>query len=143
MSLTQEQKNEVEKVFKFLDKEKKELLTGRQVIIGLGVLGKTCTIKEKKQIKSDYSNCDLDTFMNLCAEKVNFNDFDAGLIKSFSFLESQEKPGYISQKDFIFVLKRFIENITDKDINDITKEVGVGDDGYINLESLAREMLLK
>ena len=143
MSLTQEQKNEVEKVFKFLDKEKKELLTGRQVIIGLGVLGKTCTIKEKKQIKSDYSNCDLDTFMNLCAEKVNFNDVDAGLIKSFSFLESHEKPGYISQKDFIFVLKRFIENITDKDINDITKEVGVGDDGYINLESLAREMLLK
>ena len=143
MSLTQEQKSEVEKVFKFLDKEKKELLTGRQVIIGLGVLGKTCTIKEKKQIKSDYSNCDLDTFMNLCAEKVNFNDVDAGLIKSFSFLESQEKPGYISQKDFIFVLKRFIENITDKDINDITKEVGVGDDGYINLESLAREMLLK
>ena len=143
MSLTQEQKNEVEKVFKFLDKEKKELLTGRQVIIGLGVLGKTCTIKEKKQIKSDYSNCDLDTFMNLCAEKVNFNDVDAGLIKSFSFLESQEKPGYISQKDFIFVLQRFIENITDKDINDIIKEVGVGDDGYINLESLAREMLLK
>ena len=143
MSLTQEQKSEVEKVFKFLDKEKKELLTGRQVIIGLGVLGKTCTIKEKKQIKNDYSNCDLDTFMNLCAEKVNFNDVDAGLIKSFSFLESQEKPGYISQKDFIFVLKRFIENITDKDINDITKEVGVGDDGYINLESLAREMLLK
>ena len=143
MSLTQEQKNEVEKVFKFLDKEKKELLTGRQVIIGLGILGKTCTIKEKNQIKSDYSNCDLDTFMNLCAEKANFNDVDAGLIKSFSFLESQEKPGYISQKDFIFVLKRFIENITDKDINDITKEVGVGDDGYINLESLAREMLLK
>ena len=143
MSLTQEQKNEVEKVFKFLDKEKKELLTGRQVIIGLGVLGKTCTIKEKKQIKSDYSNCDLDTFMNLCAEKVNFNDVDAILIKSFSFLESQEKPGYISQKDFIFVLQRFIENITDKDINDIIKEVGVGDDGYINLESLAREMLLK
>ena len=143
MSLTQEQKNEVEKVFKFLDKEKKELLTGRQVIIGLGILGKTCTIKEKKQIKSDYSNCDLDTFMNLCAEKANFSDVDAALIKSFSFLESQEKPGYISQKDFIFVLKRFIENITDKDINDITKEVGVGDDGYINLESLAREMLLK
>ena len=143
MSLTQEQKNEVEKVFKFLDKEKKELLTGRQVIIGLGVLGKTCTNKEKKQIKSDYSNCDLDTFMNLCAEKVNFNDVDAGLIKSFSFLESQEKPGYISQKDFIFVLKRFIENITDKDINDIIKEVGSTGDGYINLENLAKEMLVK
>ena len=143
MSLTQEQKNEVEKVFKFLDKEKKELLTGRQVIIGLGVLGKTCTIKEKKQIKNDYSNCDLDTFMNLCAEHVKFNEVDAKIVKAFNILESKEKPGFISQKDFIFVLKRFIENITDKDINDITKEVGVGDDGYINLESLAREMLLK
>ena len=112
-SLTQEQKKECEKLFKFLDKDNDQQLTGREVVIGLGVLGKTCTITEQNKIKNDYTNCDL------------------------------EKPGFISQKDFIFVLKRFFENITDKDINDITKEVGVGDDGYINLEGLAKEMLLK
>ena len=142
-SLTQEQKKECEKLFKFLDKDNDQQLTGREVVIGLGVLGKTCTITEQNKIKNDYTNCDLEAFMGLCAEKVNFSEVDSNLVKSFSFLESQEKPGFISQKDFIFVLKRFFENITDKDINDITKEVGVGDDGYINLEGLAKEMLLK
>ena len=142
-SLTQEQKKECEKLFKFLDKDNDQQLTGREVVIGLGELGKTCTITEQNKIKSDYTNCDLEAFMGLCAEKVNFSEVDSNLVKSFSFLESAEKPGFISQKDFIFVLKRFFENITDKDINDITKEVGVGDDGYINLEGLAKEMLLK
>ena len=142
-SLNQEQKHEVEKLFKFLDKDKDQQLSSREVIIGLGVLGKVCTITEQKKIRGDYPTCDLDAFMNLCAEKVKFNEVDAGLVKAFSVLESKEKPGYISQKDFIFVLKQFIENITDKDINDIIKEVGAGADGYINLESLAKEMLLK
>ena len=81
--------------------------------------------------------------MNLCAEQVKFNEIDAGLVKAFRILESIEKQGYISQKDFIFVLKNFIENITDKDINDIIKEVGAGTDGDFNLENLAKAMLLK
>ena len=81
--------------------------------------------------------------MSLCEQKVKFNEVNADLFKSFSILESREKPGYISQKDFIFVLKRFIENITEKDINDIIKEVGAGADDYINLENLAKEMLVK
>ena len=96
-----------------------------------------------KKIKNDYPSCDLDSFMNLCAEQVKFNEVDAGLVKAFRIIESKEKSGYISQKDFIFVLKNFIENITEKDINDIIKEVGAGADGYINLENLAKEMLLK
>ena len=142
-SLSQEQKHECEKLFKFLDKDKDGQLTSREVIIGLGVLGKTCTITEQKKITKDNPNCDLEGFMNLCAENIKFNEVDAGLVKAFNILESKEKPGFISQKDFIFVLKKFIENITDKDINDIIKEVGAGPDGYINLENLAKEMLLK
>ncbi len=85
----------------------------------------------------------MDQFKNLCAEQVKFSEVDAKLVKAFNILESKEKPGYISQKDFIFVLKRLIENITDKDVNDIIKEVETDSDGYINLENIAREMLLK
>ncbi len=142
-SLNQEQKHEVQKLFKFLDKDNDQQLTSREVIIGLGVLGKTFTIVEQKKLAGNYPSCDLEGFMNLCAEHVKFNEVDAKIVKAFNILESKEKPGFISQKDFIFVLKRFIENITDKDINDIIKEVESGPDGYINLESLAKEMLVK
>ena len=41
-SLTQEQKEECERLFKFLDKDQDNQLTGRELIIGLGVLGKVC-----------------------------------------------------------------------------------------------------
>ena len=142
-SLTKEQKDEIERLFKFLDKNKDNLLTGRELIVGLGVLGKVCTIFEQKQLMNQYNECDLDTFMNVCAEKVNFKNTDIEMVKSFKILESKEKPGFISQKDFIFILKKFNENITEKDINDIIKEVGSTGDGYINLENLAKEMLLK
>ena len=49
MSLSEDQKKECERLFKFLDKDKDELLTGREVILGLGVLGKTFTISEQKK----------------------------------------------------------------------------------------------
>ena len=142
-SLNEEQKHECEKLFKFLDKDQDNQLTSRELILGLGVLGKICTMFEQKSLRNEHQKCDLDTFLNICAEKVDFKKTDIEMVKSFKILESKEKPGYISQRDFIFILKKFNENITDKDINDIIKEVGSTGDGYINLENLAKEMLLK
>ena len=55
MSLTEEQKHECEKLFKFLDKDKDEQLTAIEVIIGLGVFGKTLTITEQKKNKKRLS----------------------------------------------------------------------------------------
>ena len=142
-TLTKEQKEECERLFKFLDQDKDNKISSRELIIGLGVLGNVLTVCEQKNLKNEHQECDLDTFLNICAEKINFNNVDIELVKSFKILESKEKPGFISQKDFIFILKKFNENITDKDINDIIKEVGSTKDGYINLENLAKEMLLK
>ena len=142
-SLTKEQKEECERLFKFLDKDNDEKLTARELVIGLGVLGKVCTVLEQNNLKKEHPKCDMDTFLNICAEKVDFKTVDVEMAKSFNVLERKEKPGFISQKDFIFILKKFNENITDKDINDIIKEVGSTKDGYINLENLAKEMLVK
>ena len=142
-NLTQEQKEECERLFKFLDKDKDNQLTARELIIGLGVLGKVCTMLEQKNLSNEHRKCDLDTFLNICAEKVNFKNTDIEMAKSFKILESKEKPGFISKKDFIFILEKFNKGITDKDINDIIKEVGTTGDGYINLENLAKEMLVK
>ena len=142
-TLTKEQKEECERLFKFLDQDKDNKISSRELIIGLGVLGNVLTVCEQKNLKNEHQECDLDTFLNICAEKINFNNVDIELVKSFKILESKEKPGFISQKDFIFILKKFNENITDKDINDIIKEVGSNAEGYINLENLAKEMLVK
>ena len=57
MSLSEDEKHECEKLFKFLDKDKDQLITARELIIGLGVLGKTFTITQQKKIKYEYPNC--------------------------------------------------------------------------------------
>ena len=143
MSLSPNEKAECEKLFHYLDKDNDDQLTSRELIVGLGVLGRNTTIVEQKKIEKEHPFCNLETFLEICAEKVKFDEVEISLIKSFSILESKEKPGYISQKDFIYILKQFIKNITSKDINDIIKEVGSDPDGYINLENMAKEMLLK
>ena len=50
-SLTQEQKDECEKIFKFLDKDKDNQISSRDLIVGLGILGKVCTMFEQKNFK--------------------------------------------------------------------------------------------
>ena len=53
-SLNEEQKHELEKLFKFSDKNKDKQLTSRELIIGLGIQDKTYTIKEKKKLREEY-----------------------------------------------------------------------------------------
>lgn len=129
-------------IFQFLDKNQDEKLTPQEIIYGLGILGKTLSNKETKKILKEYFDCDLDGFINICQEKVDFKTAEKSMADAFNIVESKEKPGYISTKDFIFVLKQFNEAITDKDINDIVKEIG-SDGGYISLSKLARDMLVK
>ena len=81
-SLTQEQKDECEKIFKFLDKDQDNKLSSREIILGLGVLGKVCTMVEQKNIRNEHAECDLDTFFNICSEKVNFKNTEIEMVKS-------------------------------------------------------------
>ena len=141
--LSDEEINECKRIFTFLDKKKDNKLNINQVILGLGLLGKICTLNEQKKIESKFKYYDLDNFINLCAEKINFKDLGTNLITFFKILENKEKPRYISNENLIFVLKKFDNNITNKEINEIIKEVGDDHDGYINIEMLIRELLLK
>ena len=53
-SLNEDQKHQLEKLFKFPDKNKDKQLTSRELIIGLGIQDKTYTIKEKKKLREEY-----------------------------------------------------------------------------------------
>ena len=141
--LSDEEKNECRKIFNYLDKNKDNKLNLNEVILGLGALGKICTVKEQKKIESKSRYYDLEDFINLCAEKISFKNLDYNLNKYFNLLESTDNPGYISGKNLSFILKKFNDKITDKDINDIIKEVGDGKNGYVNIEMLVKELLFK
>ena len=135
---------EYEKVFNFLDKNKRKKIFASDAILGLGALGKMCSLEERKEIENNSKYYDLESFINLCQEKIEYNDIETNLISIIKSFESKEKPGYIKKQKIFYIIKKydFDRNLKDKKINELVREVSndINDD-YINIETLVKEFL--
>ncbi len=141
-----EEKLEYERVFKFLDKNNRRRIGANDVIIGLGALGKICSEKEKRKIENNSNYYNLESFINLCKEMIDFNDIENNLMLFLYSYESKEKPGYIDKQKISFIMKKydFERHIKDKNINEIIREVtNDTNENYVNIESLVKEFLIK
>ena len=135
---------EYEKVFNFLDKNKRKKIFASEAILGLGALGKICTLEERKEIENNSKYYDLESFINLCQEKIEYNDIETNLISIIKSFESKEKPGYIKKQKMFAIIKKFDfdRNLKEKKINELVREVSndVNED-YIDIETLVKEFL--
>ena len=135
---------EYEKVFNFLDKNKRKKIFASEAILGLGALGKICTLEERKEIENNSKYYDLESFINLCQEKIEYNDIETNIISIIKSFESKEKPGYIKKQKMFAIIKKFDfdRNLKEKKINELVREVSndVNED-YINIETLVKEFL--
>ena len=135
---------EYEKVFNFLDKNKRKKIFASDAILGLGALGKICTLEERKEIENNSKYYDLESFINLCQEKIEYNDIETNLISIIKSFESKEKPGYIKKQKMFAIIKKFDfdRNLKEKKINELVREVSndVNED-YIDIETLVKEFL--
>jgi hypothetical protein len=135
---------EYEKVFNFLDKNKRKKIFASEAILGLGALGKICTLEERKEIENNSKYYDLESFINLCQEKIEYNDIETNLISIIKSFESKEKPGYIKKQKMFAIIKKFDfdRNLKEKKINELMREVSndVNED-YIDIETLVKEFL--
>ena len=141
-----EEKLEYERVFKFLDKNNRRRIGANDVIIGLGALGKICSEKEKRKIENNSNYYNLESFINLCKEMIDFNDIENNLMLFLYSYESKEKHGYIDKQKISFIMKKydFERHIKDKNINEIIREVtNDTNENYVNIESLVKEFLIK
>ena len=141
-----EEKIEYERVFNFLDKNRRKKIGANDVIIGLGALGKICSEKERKKIEENSNYYNLESFINLCEEMIDFNDIENNLMLFLYSYESKEKPGYIDKQKISFIMKKydFERHIKDKNINEIIREVtNDTNENYVNIESLVKEFLIK
>ena len=135
---------EYEKVFNFLDKNKRKKIFASEAILGLGAVGKICTLEERKEIENNSKYYDLESFINLCQEKIEYNDIETNLISIIKSFESKEKPGYIKKQKIFAIIKKFDfdRNLKEKKINELVREVSndVNED-YINIDTLVKEFL--
>ncbi len=140
--LNEEQKKEYINVFNFIDKDKDGILSIQELEYALGVLGTYLKKKEFDELEKESSSYNLEKFLEVCQNKVDYNKIESSMIESFKILES-DKEGFISQKDLISILKKYNEKISDKDIKDIIKEAQPDKNGYININDLAKDMIIK
>ena len=135
---------EYEKVFNFLDKNKRKKIFASDAILGLGALGKMCSLEERKEIENNSKYYDLESFINLCQEKIEYNNIESNLISLIKSFESKEKPGCIKKQKIFYIIKKydFDRNLKEKKINELVREVSndINDD-YINIETLVKEFL--
>ena len=138
------QRIEYEKVFNFLDKNKRKKILADDAILGLGVLGKICTLEERTQIENDSKYYDLESFINLCQEKIDFNNVEMNLKNFLYSFQSRKKPGYIKKDKIFYILKKydFDRNLKEKKINELVREVCQNkNENYINIKTLVKEFL--
>ena len=140
--LNEDQIKECTNVFNFLDNDKDGKLSIQELEYALGVLGRFLQKKEYDALENESTTFDLEQFLEICKNMVDFNNIENSMIESFKILEG-EKEGFIKEKDLIGILKRYNEKISDKDIKDIIKEAQPDKDGYININDLARDMIIK
>lgn len=137
---------EYEKVFNFLDRNKRKRIYSNDVIMGLGVLGKICSLEERQKIENGAKYYDLESFIKLCKEKIDYNNIETNLLKFLRSFESRKKPGYVDKEMIFTLIKKydFDRNIKDKKINELIKEVtNDNNEDFINIESLVKEFLDK
>lgn len=128
--------------FNFIDKDKDGILSIQELEYALGVLGTYLKKKEFDELEKESTSYIIEKFLEVCQNKVDYNKIESSMIESFKILES-DKEGFISQKDLISILKKYNEKISDKDIKDIIKEAQPDKNGYININDLAKDMIIK
>ena len=100
--------------------------------------------KEGKEIENNSKYYDLESFINLCQEKIEYNDIETNLISIIKSFESKEKPGYIKKQKIFVIIKKFDfdRKLKEKMINELVREVSndVNED-YIDIETLVKEFL--
>ena len=99
-----DERMEYEKVFNFLDKNKRKKILADDVIIGLGALGKICSLEERRKIEEETKYYDLESFINICKELVDFNNMENNLQSFLLSFESKEKPGYIKKEKIVSII---------------------------------------
>ncbi|MCQ2820468.1 MAG: EF-hand domain-containing protein [archaeon] len=139
--MNEDQKQQCTEVFNFLDEEKKGVLNKLQVEYGLGMLGKRLRKKDLEKVAGS-GGIDLDNFIEICQNNVDFSQVDNSLINAFKIFDP-DNSGFITKKDLATILKSYQPEISKKDIDNITKEANPDSDGKIDYIQFAKDMLAK
>ncbi|XP_024236061.1 calmodulin-like protein 4 [Oncorhynchus tshawytscha] len=144
--LTQDQINEFKECFSLYDKKHKGKIEAKDLIIVMRCLGVSPTfIEVDRHLQiSKIDKCgelDFSTFLTIMHQQIQQEDPRAEILEAMRMTDKQKK-GYILSSELRAKLTGLGEKLTDKEVDELLKETGVGSDGCVHYEEFAKTMTL-
>ncbi|KAJ7998341.1 hypothetical protein DPEC_G00221690 [Dallia pectoralis] len=144
--LTQDQINEFKECFSLYDKKHKGKIEAKDLITAMRCLGVSPTFIEVDrhlQIYKIDKNGELDfsTFLTIMHRQMQQEDPRAEILEAMRMTDKQKK-GYILVSELRAKLTGLGEKLTDKEVDELLKEAGVGPEGHVDYEKFAKTICL-
>ena len=139
--LTPEEQQEYKEAFQLFDKDNDEKITAEELGIVMRALGANPTKQRIGEIVKEFDKegtgkFDQETFLNITAEYGQEVDSTEDIKKAFEIFD-KEKNGYISASELKHVLTTLGEKLSEQEVDDLLKEIGV-EDGLINVDDFVK-----
>ncbi|EDR29145.1 calmodulin, putative [Entamoeba dispar SAW760] len=139
--LTAEEQQEYKEAFQLFDKDNDNKLTAEELGTVMRALGANPTKQKISEIVKDYDKdnsgkFDQETFLTIMLEYGQEVDSTEDIKKAFEIFD-KEKNGYISASELKHVLTTLGEKLTEQEVDDLLKEIGV-EEGLINVDEFVK-----
>ena len=139
--LTPEEQQEYKEAFQLFDKDNDDKITAEELGIVMRALGANPTKQRIGEIvkefdKENTGKFDQETFLQIMAAYGQEVDSTEDIKKAFEIFD-KEKNGYISASELKHVLTTLGEKLSEQEVDDLLKEIGV-EDGLINVDDFVK-----
>ena len=139
--LTPEEQQEYKEAFQLFDKDNDEKITAEELGIVMRALGANPTKQRIGEIVKEFDKegtgkFDQETFLQIMIEYGQEVDSTEDIKKAFEIFD-KEKNGYISASELKHVLTTLGEKLSEQEVDDLFKEIGV-EDGLINVDDFVK-----
>ena len=128
----------IKNVFDFVNENNEDYINFNDLKKGIITLGGELSEKEEENLKLNKNKFNFEDFINICQVKqININELSNKLLSAFKLLETNQF-GYINKNKIESLLNN---NINEREMNLLIKELNPDENGNINYEEFTKEMI--
>ncbi|XP_041652620.1 calmodulin-like protein 4 [Cheilinus undulatus] len=139
--LTQDQINEFKECFSLYDRQRKGKIEAQELITVMRCLGSNPTPSEVQRHLLSHSidgggELDFSTFLSVMHRQLQQESPEEEILEALTMADKEQK-GFIMASELRAKLTGLGEKLTDREVDELLKEAGVGADGRVYCEQFA------
>ncbi|XP_075933686.1 calmodulin-like protein 4 [Anarhichas minor] len=140
--LTQDQINEFKECFSLYDRQQKGKIEARELITVMRCLGSNPTPSEVQRHLLRHTTdvggeLDFSTFLNVMHRQLQQEAPEEEILEAMRMADKEQK-GFILASELRAKLTGLGEKLTEREVDELLKEAGVGADGRVHCEQFAK-----